>query len=103
MWVGTTITLIKWKGKSCSDNEAHLCCLGHGDTLVMDGQCQDKFLHCTSPGVEHERMNITFRWVKQHVSSCAQGSSVLVTGIVGNGVFLGFLASPWCLVQMGWY
>ena len=29
---------LKWKGKSCSDNEAHLCCLGHGDILVMDGQ-----------------------------------------------------------------
>ena len=56
-------------------------------------------LHCTSPGVEHERMNITFRWVKQHVSSCAQGSSVLVTGIVGNG---GFWASPWCFVHMEW-
>ena len=36
--------------------------------------------------------------------TCAQGSSVPVTGIVGNGVFFGFLAflaSPWCLVHMG--
>ena len=44
-----TIAVFKWKGKSCSDNEAHLCCLGHGDILVMDGQCQDEFLHCTDP------------------------------------------------------
>ena len=36
-------TLFKWKGKSCSVYEAHLCCLGHGDILVMDGQCQDEF------------------------------------------------------------
>ena len=60
--------------------------------LVMDGQCQDEFLHRTDPGREQDRINITFRWVKQHVSSCpllkagvacclptcAQGSSVPV-------------------------
>ena len=28
----------------CSDDEAHLCWLDHGDLLVMDGQCQDEFL-----------------------------------------------------------
>ena len=33
--------------------------------------------------------------------TCAQGSSVHVTGNFGNGVFLGFLASPWCLVHLG--
>ena len=22
---------------------------GHGDILVMDGECQDEFLHCTNP------------------------------------------------------
>ena len=107
---GTT-ALLKWKGKSCPDSEAHLCCPGHGDILVMDGQCQDKFLRCTDPGLEQERINVTFRWIKQHVASCsflkagvacclptyAQGSSVSVTGFVGNGgvwafcVFLGVL------------
>ena len=66
-----TIAVFKWKGKSCSDNEAHLCCLGHGDILVMDGQCQDEFLHCTDPCSEQERINVTFRWVKQHVPSCS--------------------------------
>ena len=104
--------LFKWKGKSCSDNEAHSCCLGHGDILVMDGQCEDEFLHCTDPGLEQERINVTFRWVKQHAPSCsffearvacclptcAQGSSVLVTGIVVNDFFL---ASPLCLLHMG--
>ena len=33
----------RWKGKSCPNDEGHLCCLGHDDTLVMDGQCQDEF------------------------------------------------------------
>ena len=101
------------KGKSCSDNEAHLCCLGHGDILVMDGQCQDKFLHCTDPGLEQERINVAFRWIKQHVPSCsllragvtcclptcAQGSSVSVTGFAGNGVLWAFrpLLSALCI------
>ena len=91
-------------GKSCSDGEAHLCCLGHGDILVIDGHCQDEFLHRTDPGREQERINVTFRWVKQHVSSCplfkagvacclptcAQGSSVSVTFFLGNGVLGAF-------------
>ena len=65
-------------------------------------------LHRTDPGREQDRINITFRWVKQHVSSCpsfkvgvvcclstcAQGSSVPVVGNTVNGVF-------WCLVHMG--
>ena len=91
-------------------------CLGHGDILVTDGQCQDEFLHRTDPGLEQERINVTFRWVKQHVSSCplfmagvacclptcAQGSSVPVMGNVVLGVFgRCFLVSYWCLVRMG--
>ena len=110
-----TSTLFKWKGKSCPDSDASSCMLGHGDILVMDGRCQDKFLHCTDPGLEQELINVTFRWIKQHVlscplfkarvacclPSCAQGSSVPVTGNVVDGVFLGFLASLLCLVCLG--
>ena len=65
-----TPALFKWKGKSCSNNDGNSCWLGHGDTLVMDGQCQDEFRHCTDPGSDQDRSNITFRWVKQHVISC---------------------------------
>ena len=36
-----TEALFKWKGESGPDGEVGLCCLGHGDILVMDGQCQD--------------------------------------------------------------
>ena len=46
----------------------HLCCHGHGDILVMDGQCQDEFLNCTNPGLERERINVTFRWIRQHTA-----------------------------------
>ena len=62
--------LFRWRRQSCSSDEGSSCRLDHGDILVMDGQCQDEFLHRTSPGREQDRINITFRWVKQHVSSC---------------------------------
>ena len=40
--------LFRWKESSPAPNdEGHLCCLNHGDILVMDGQCQDEFLHRT--------------------------------------------------------
>ena len=107
--------LFRWRRQSCPNDEGHLCCLGHGDILVMDGQCQDEFLHRTDPGREQERINVTFRWVKQHASSCllfkagvgcclptcAQGLSVPVMENLGNGVFLCFFASLWFLVHLG--
>ena len=75
----------------CSGGQAGSCWLCRGDLLVMDGECQDDFVHCTSPGlVGGERMNATFSWVKRHgggcplapvvvsrLPTCAQGSSVL--------------------------
>ena len=93
--------LIRWRRQSCSSNEDSSCRLDHGDILVMDGQCQDEFHHRTSPGREQNRINITFRCVKQHVASCplfkagvacclptcAQGSSDPVMGNVSNVVF----------------
>ena len=110
---GSTAVL-RWKRQSCPADEGHSCRLGHGDILVMDGQCQDEFLHRTSPGREQDRINITFRCVKQHVSSCpllkagvacclptcAQGSSIPVMGNAVFGIFC-FLVSSWRLVHMG--
>ena len=98
----------KWKGESCLDSEADSCLLDHGDLLVMDGQCQDEFPHCTDPGLEQERINVTFRWIKQHVAACpflrtgvacclptcAQGSSVSRYGVGGKRRCLGTLGSP---------
>ena len=107
--------VFRWRRQSCPDDEGHLCCLGYGDILVMDGRCQDKLLHRTDPCREQERINITFRWIKQHVSSCplfrtgvacclptcAQGLSVPVMENSGNGIFWGLLASLLCLVCLG--
>ena len=44
--------LFRWRRQSCSDDEGHLCWLGHGDILVMDGQCQGRVssLHELRPG-----------------------------------------------------
>ena len=92
----------RWRRQSCPADEGRSCRLDHGDILVMDGQCQDEFLHRTDPGREQ---------VKQHVSSCpllkarvacclptcAQGSSVPVMGNTVNGVFW---ILHWCLVHM---
>ena len=97
--------LFRWRRQSCPDNEGHLCWLGHDDILVMDGQCQDEFLHCKGSGRYQERINVTFRWIKQHASSCpflkagiacclptcAQGSSVPVMGNLGFGGFWTFM------------
>ena len=108
--------VFRWKRRSCPDDEGHLCCLGHGDILVMDGRCQDKFLHRTDLVREQERINITIRWIKQHVSSCplfgtgvvcclpacAKGLSVPVVGNSGNGVFwaLWLLFSVLCVWEV---
>ena len=69
--------LFKWKGKSCPDSDVNSCYLGHGDILVMDGQCQDEFLHCTDPCLEQERINVTFRWIRQHTTSCPLRAGVV--------------------------
>ena len=63
-----TFAVFRWRRQSCPSDEGGSCRLDHGDILVMDGQCQDEFLHRTDPGWEQDRINITFRWVKQHVS-----------------------------------
>ena len=108
--------VFRWRRRSCPNDEGHLCWLGHGDILVMDDQCQDEFFHRTDPGREQYWINITFRWVKQHVSpcplfkagvarrlpTCAQGSSIPVMGNVVFGIFcffwflLGVLCSLLC-------
>ena len=108
-----SFALFRWRRQSCPADEGHSCRLDHGDILVLYGQCQDEFLHRTDPGREQDRINITFRWVKQHVSSCpllkagvaccllpcAQGSSVPVMVNTVNGVFwiLWFLLGVLCI------
>ena len=73
----------------------------------MDGRCQDEYLHLQGG----ERVNITFRWIRNHVHRCP-----LATGVVcclpacGKGSlvssstesFLPGLLSVVLLVLLGW-
>ena len=112
MSVGSHISF-KWKSESCPNSEADSCWLDHGDILVMDGQCQDEFIHCTDPGLEQERINSTFRWIKQHTISCALRTGwrvayrrvrrvhlLLLRGGCWEWYFFGTLGAPWSLVHM---
>ena len=69
----------KWKAKSCLDSEVRSCRLHHGDLLVMDEECQDEYLHCTSPGLADRRVNITYWLIRNHIPSCP-----LAAGVVGS-------------------
>ena len=44
--------------------------LEHGDVLVMDGLAQSEYEHRTVSGLQGPRVNLTFRWVTQHIASC---------------------------------
>ena len=54
-----------------------LITLDHGDLLVMDGSTQSEYVHCTASGLQGPRVNLTFRWVAQHIASCP------LAGVVG--------------------
>ena len=69
--------LFKWKPGPSLDSDASSSWLHHGDLLVMDGCCQDEYLHCTDPLQGGEWVNITFRWIRNHVPRCP-----LATGVV---------------------
>ena len=43
----------------------------------MDGRCQDEYLHRTDPRLDGERVNITFRWLKNHLPQCPVGAGVM--------------------------
>ena len=108
--------LFKWKPGPRLDSDASSSWLHHGDLLVVDGCCQDEYLHCTDPLQGRERVNITFRWIRNHVPrcplaagvvcclpTCAKGSlflpgllSIVLLAFLGLGFFLLVaLLSPW--------
>ena len=44
--------------------------LDHGDLLVMDGLTQFEYEHSMASELEGPRVNLTFRWITQHIKSC---------------------------------
>ena len=104
--------LFRWKPRPSPDYEADSTWLHHGDLLVMDGRCQDEYLHSTDPRLQGERANITSQWPKNHLPQCPVGAGVMcclptcvrespVSASAGVGwpilCFLAFL-----LVILGW-
>ena len=49
--------------------------LSNGDILVMDGKAQDQFEHWTEAGAQEERINLTYRWIKQHNPGCVSATT----------------------------
>ena len=69
--------LFRWKPRSSPDCDADSCWLHHGDLLVMRGRCQDEYLHSTDPRLDGERVDITYRWIKNHLPQCLAGTGVM--------------------------
>ena len=68
-----------WKPRPSLDCDAGSTWLDHGDLLVMGGRCQDEYLHSTDPKLNGERVNIAFRWTKNHFpQSCWCWGGVLL-------------------------
>ena len=104
--------LFRWKPGPRLYSEASSSWLHHGDLLVMDGRCQDEYLHCTEPLQGGERVNITFRWIRNHVPRCPLAAGVVCSlpicakgSLVSSNAdsFLpGFLLSVVLLALLGW-
>ena len=98
--------LFKWKPGQSPDSYASSPWLHHGDLLVMDGRCQDEYLHCTDPMKGGEQANITFQWIRNHVFRCPLAAGVvccLPTCVKGSYVptNAGFLLPGfWLLVSL---
>ena len=54
--------------------------LDHGDLLVMDGLTQSEFEHSTASELEGPRVNLTYRWISQHIRSCS------LAGLIGGAL-----------------
>ena len=103
--------VFSWRRQSCPDDEGHLCWLGHGDILVMNGQMHGmSFFIVRILARNRNGSTFTFRWVKQHVSSCPlfrtcqrmrRVFQFLLWGILAMAFFFCFLASLVCLVCLG--
>ena len=54
--------------------------LDHGDLLVMDGLTQYEYEHSTASELEGPRVNLTYRWISQHIRSCP------LAGLIGGAL-----------------
>ena len=68
---------VEFKVRRVSDSVTSSITLNHGDVLVMDGSAQSEYEHCTASELQGPRVNLTYRWVAQHIASCP------LAGVVG--------------------
>ena len=66
--------------RRASENTPSQIQLDHGDLLVMDGLTQLKYEHSTASELEGPRVNLTFRWISQHIRSCP------LAGLIGGAL-----------------
>ena len=52
----------------------------HGDLLAMDGLTQLEYEHSTASELLGPRVNLTFRWMSQHIKSCP------LAGLIGSAL-----------------
>ena len=95
MSLGNSVEFKVRRGRSSVPS---LITLDHGDLLVMDGLTQSEYVHCTASGLQGPRVNLTFRWVAQHIASCPLAGAV---GCVLPSCVQG-LAEPGPRGEWGW-
>ena len=89
---------VEFKVRRGQGSVPSLITLDHGDLLVMDGLTQSEYVHCTASGLQGPRVNLTFRWVAQHIASCPLAGAV---GCVLPSCVQG-LAEPGPRGEWGW-
>ena len=63
-----------------SENTPSQIRLDHGDLLVVDGLTQLEYVHSTASELEGPRVDLTFRWISQHIRSCP------LAGLIGGAL-----------------
>ena len=66
--------------RRASKNSPSQIRLDHGDLLVMDGLTQLEYEHSTASELEGPRVNLTYRWISQHIRSCS------LSGLIGGAL-----------------
>ena len=66
--------------RRASENTPSQIRLDHGDLLVMDGLTQYEYVHSTASELEGPRVNLTYRWISQHIRSCP------LAGLIGGAL-----------------
>ena len=74
--------------RRASKNSRSQIWLDHGDLLVMDGLTQYEYEHSTAFELEGPRVNLSYRWISQHIRSCP------LAGLIGGPSAAQDLAEP---------